>query len=84
MDDLFHDLVGPAVGPLDTRVDIGLRHRVLHYVAVPAVELHTRIYDLALQVGRPQFGLCGIDRVQRALVVLPDASASDSPNSSRA
>ena len=40
---LFHDLVGAAIDPMRTVVDIGTRDRILHHKAIATVQLYALI-----------------------------------------
>ena len=52
-DDLLLDLGGAAVDRGDAAVEVGLRDRELHHVAVAAVELDALVDQLVLQLGGP-------------------------------
>src|ERR1700761_4439507 len=64
-DDLFHDLRGPAVDPLDPRVAPQARDLVLLHVAVATVQLQPEVDHPELQLGGPELGAGGVLGTQR-------------------
>src|SRR5690349_1157567 len=72
-DDLLLDLGRPAVDRGDPAVEVGLRDRELHHVAVAPVQLHALVDQLVLGLGRPPLRHRRVDGVELAVQVLAQA-----------
>src|SRR5690606_39865371 len=55
-DYFFHDFGGAAIDGLDPGVQVGLRHRVLGHVAVPAVQLQAAVHHPLVHLAEPPLG----------------------------
>src|SRR5690606_11443640 len=67
--EIAHDLVGAAVDAVHAGVGERLRDRVLHDVAVAAVQLHAHVEHLPLALGRPELHLRGVLGGELAVLV---------------
>src|SRR5699024_10769651 len=72
-DELLHDLVVARPDLVHAGVLPGTGDAVLVHEAVPAVQLHALVEDVALDLAGPPLGLRGVDRGELALGVGDDA-----------